>query len=315
VAGQIAGLGDAQIDRDLRKVLRSIEPTAAQKSGARRSHWHLRELLDKSQLGNRIVDIYLSGSYARETAIRPLDDVDIIVVVDPSYWDVPWLSTLPPPSKVIDTFAGAIRRRYPASTVFKQRRSVCLQLAHICIDVVPAVKASDKPKIRIPDRDSGEWILSAPVMHAEVSARVNHQRAGLFKPVVKLAKLWSSVLPDSSRAKSFTIETIATRLFSEIPFATLEEGLLLFWDFLASRFHEPTIAKWNDDFGMIFSWWEVAVPDAAGTNSNTASYMSRAHALALSKQARVSRDHLCAARKARAERGREERVLRALRIT
>ena len=314
MARQIARHDETQVDLDLRKVLRGIEPTSAQKSGARRSHWHLRELLDSGQLGNRIADIYLSGSYARDTAIRPLDDVDIIVVVDPSYWHVPWLSNLPAPPKVIDTFAAAIRRRYPDSSVFKQRRSVRLQLAHISIDVVPAVKMHDELRIRIPDRDSGEWIVSAPALHAEAASEVNNKRFGLFKPLVKLAKLWSSNLPDSSRAKSFTIETIATRLFYKLPFATLEEGLLLYWDFLASRFHEAVIAKWTDDFGMTFSWWEVAVPDAAGTDSNTASYMNRAHALALSKQARTSRDHLRAAQRARARASREECVYRALKL-
>lgn len=305
---------EAAIESCLRQVLRQIEPTAEQKAGARRSHLHLRELLDSGQIGNRIVDIYLSGSYARDTAIRPLDDVDLIVVVDPQYWNTDWLSSLPAPARIIDSFASAIRRRYPQSSVFKQRRSVRLQLAHINIDVVPAVSEAGNGRIQIPDRDSGEWIVTAPTIHSDAASRVNSSHNGLVKPLVKLAKLWSSELPDSARAKSFTIETIATRVFSKTSFVTLSEGLLLFWDFLASQFHAATVEEWPDNFGMSFSWWKVAVPDIADTGSNTAAYMDRAQAVALSKHARLSRDHLLAAESARTRASLEERVWRSLRI-
>lgn len=305
---------EAAVECCLRQVLRQIEPTAEQKAGARRSHLHLRELLDSGRIGDRIVDIYLSGSYARDTAIRPLDDVDLIVVVDPRNWKTDWLSSLPAPARIIDSFASAIRRRYPQSSVFKQRRSVRLQLAHINIDVVPAVGQRGNGRVQIPDRDSGEWIVTAPAVHSDAASRVNSARSGLFKPLVKLAKLWSSRLPDSARAKSFTIETIATRVFSKTSFVSVSEGLLLFWDYLASRFHAATVQKWHHDFGMSFSWWDVSVPDIAETGSNTAAYMDRSHAVALSKHARLSRDHLLAAEFTRTQETLEERVWRSLRI-
>ncbi len=301
------------VDAFLRSVASDIEPTPSQKNGARRSHTHLRELLRTGPMGNRIINTFLSGSYVRETAIQPLDDVDVIVEVDPSHWDCGLFSSLPPPEKLLDSFAGAIRRRYPTSSVFRQRRSVCLKLDHVAIDVVPAVTEASSNFLRIPDRDAGEWITTSPQAHATIASRVNEQRYGMFKPVVKLAKYWNGNLPNSARLKSFTIETIATRIFSVVPFGTLGEGLLLLWDFIASRFHPSIVAEWNRDFGMTFSWYSVSVPDTGRTGSNTAAYVDYARAQALSNKARISRDKLLAANSSRYLETLENNVLAALR--
>src|SRR5205814_7160666 len=105
------------------------------------------------QMANRIVRSYLSGSYARDTAIYPLDDVDIIFIITPSYWSSPLF--YPPPSSVLDSFANAIRYRYPVSSVYGQRRSVRLELYHLDIDVVPAIQdRNSNLLLRIPDSNA-----------------------------------------------------------------------------------------------------------------------------------------------------------------
>src|SRR6266571_2772403 len=142
---------------ELWDLVRRIEPTQTQKDGAVRSHNYLREMLNTGQMAARIEKSYLSGSYARDTAIHPLDDVDVIFVIDASYWSRAsniflGSSLYPTPTSVLDSFATAIRYRYPISSVFGQRRSVRLQLYHLDIDVVPAIEDSAKPQfIRIPD--------------------------------------------------------------------------------------------------------------------------------------------------------------------
>lgn len=92
---------------------------------------------------------------------------------------------------------------------------------------------------------------------------------------------------------------MAVRIFEQVPFDTLERGAILFWDFLASRYSEPTTFDWRDNYGMSFGWLSVSVPDAAGTGSNTAASLSNAHTKALAGRARISRDRLYAAAKAR----------------
>jgi hypothetical protein len=64
---------------------------------------------------------------------------------------------------------------------------------------------------------------------------------------------------------------------------------------------------------MSFGWFSISVPDAAGTDSNTAAYVDDARARALAAKARISRHKLLAAYKARFDETRYEHVLAALR--
>jgi Second Messenger Oligonucleotide or Dinucleotide Synthetase domain len=248
-------------------LVRQIEPTPTQKSGAKRSHTYLRDLLASGKMEERIVDDYLSGSYARDTAIRPLEDVDIIFVVDPSYWKIPFLSSLPAPADVLGTFERAIRYRYDGSSLRTQRRSIRLHLNHLDIDVVPAVVAdASTGMLKIPDGDAGEWITTGPQIHSAMATEVNSLRGGKFKPLVKLLKQWNSTLPSTARLKSFAIETMAVRIFKKVAFRQLDEGLGHFIGFVF-RFSSHLYS--GDTYGMtngLFGGLEV--PDVARTGSN-----------------------------------------------
>jgi tRNA nucleotidyltransferase (CCA-adding enzyme) len=100
---------------ELRGLASRVEPTQAQKAGAVRSHNYLRDLLQTGQFGHRILDTYLTGSYARDTAIAPLDDVDMVVVVDPAEWQCGFRFGKPAPERILQSFASAIR--YPPCCV------------------------------------------------------------------------------------------------------------------------------------------------------------------------------------------------------
>ncbi|MGB5102333.1 MAG: hypothetical protein WBO04_03305 [Steroidobacteraceae bacterium] len=292
----------ALVEAALWRVAREIEPTPTQKARAQGSHNYLRNLLNTGQMAQRITNSYLSGSYARDTAIRPIDDVDIVFEIDSTAWGSGFtlLAPLPAPERVLESFANAIRYRYPVSSVFGQRRSVRLSLYHLDIDVVPAVPdRQQRWLVSIPDRDSGEWIRSAPRKHQAVAAEVNALRQGRFKPLVKLLKYWNSNLPETIRAKSFMVETLATHLFRSVPFDSLESGLIYFWDFVATRFGSPGRYAWRDQYGMSFGLLGVSVPDAAGTGSNTASGFTVSQFSSFSGKARISRDRLIAAQNAR----------------
>lgn len=261
-------MGSQRYESFLRDLCSEVEPTSVQTADASRSHTQLRELLDTGQMASRVVESYLSGSYARDTAIRPLDDVDIIFIIDPKHWKCPWYRTYPAPDSILDSFASAIRHRYPDLSVVKQRRSVCLQLHQLDIDVVPAI--ADKKHgdfIHVADRDRDEWLRSSPKTHSAVGTEVNQRRDGSLKPLVKLLKHWNGSLPTTARVKSFAIETIATRMFDKTNFSSLQDGLFKFFDFLA-HFLGDGQEKWDDSFGISLSTWTREVPDIAGTGSN-----------------------------------------------
>lgn len=297
----------ASCETQLWDLVREIEPSQSQKDGAQRSHNYLRDVLDTGKMASRILDSYLSGSYSRDTAINPIDDVDIIFVIDPSIWKSSLLSallgsSLPPPQAVLDSFANAIRYRYPVSSVYGQRRSVRLELNHLDIDVVPAVETENKMVIRIPDSESDSWIHTAPKKHAAFATAVNKLRNGKFKPLVKLLKFWNSNLPSTARVKSFAIETMAVRIFMKTPFETLEEGLLKFYSLVVkiseNSMYPVSILPWVENFGISLSWLECSVPDLAGTGSNTTAGVDEERRKRFIENTTRSRDKMVEAQKA-----------------
>jgi hypothetical protein len=277
----------AGCERELYELLKGIEPTATQRAGAERSHNYLRDILCTGNMEARIENSYLSGSYARYTAVYPLDDVDIIFLINPNHWENPT------PEAVLRTFERAVRRRYDESSLRIQRRSVRLRLNHLDIDVVPAIASKDD-FIKIPDRKESEWIKSGPKRHGELATKVNQARNGKFKPLVKLLKYWNNNLPSTAHQKSFLVETMATRLFGREKFETLDEGLFRFFDFIGYCKGESSMLKWTDTYAISFSWlWStLTVPDTAGTGGNVAAKVDWECAMKFVEQAVRSRNKL-----------------------
>lgn len=286
----------ASCETQLWALVREIEPTPSQKEGAVVSHNNLRDLLTQGLFGQRIRSSYLSGSYARDTAIRPIDDVDIVFVIDPTKWATASTlllgQTYPTPEKILESFANAIRYRYPVSSVFGQRRSVRLQLYHLDIDVVPAIEV-DAKFVLIPDVDTGNWIKAAPRAQVELATYINQIREGRFKPLVKVLKYWNNNLPSTVNLKSFAIETIATWLFHSEPIVSIEDGLYRAFDFIAyCGSHGTRHFQWSSNRGINLGWIGTTIPDAAGTGSNLAANVTDERRSKFLQAAARSRDKM-----------------------
>ncbi|MBM3302712.1 MAG: hypothetical protein FJY85_22520, partial [Deltaproteobacteria bacterium] len=59
------------------------EPTPLQKESASRHQQHLRESLTAKLV---ILEDFLTGSYVKDTQIRPPTDIDLFVVLHPQYY-------------------------------------------------------------------------------------------------------------------------------------------------------------------------------------------------------------------------------------
>ncbi len=307
----------ASAEQYLWEMAKAIEPSKAQKDSAQRSHAFFRDALRTGQFATRVVDDYLSGSYVRDTAIKPLEDVDIIFVIDPKYW-VSSLSTLiglrPDPETVLTSFQQAIRYRYPDSSVAMQRRSVGLRMHHLHIDVVPAIAhESKRDHIWISDRKEDDWIVTGPKVHARHAAALNERHGGRFKPLVKLLKYWNRGLPSTAQLRSFTIETMATRIFSSYRLSSLEEGLLRFFDFVVWVDDGEPCLSWSDQCGVSFFWGPMQVPDVAETGANVALGVDSTRRKRFADKARISRNKMIEAAKAATQAGAESKIRDALR--
>lgn len=305
----------AGIESFLSERASDLAPTQGQRDAAARSHGYLRDTLATGNMECRIQTSYLSGSYARHTAIRPLDDVDIIFEIDPSHWRRTWmqslLSQLPSPDRVLETFARAIRYRYPNSFVRTQRRSAGLKMEHLDIDIVPAVVHEQRADwLYVPDRIAGTWIASAPAIHEAVTTSANQACAGTFKPLVRLLKGWNHSLPSTTALRSFAVESIAARVLSAHPQTTLFAGLTAFLDFVSWRGGHPAVAGWRDPLGIDLVPWigSASLPDIGGTGSNILAGADKDRLVKFCAAARVTRDALLEVARARDVQGAWSRI-------
>ncbi|MYD63408.1 MAG: nucleotidyltransferase [Gemmatimonadetes bacterium] len=186
--------------------LRDIEPSPTTKSDASTAHTNLRTYLrNHSEFKYRHVNSYLSGSYKRDTAIRPRrakdgverPDIDIIVEINFRFSDNP--------KGVVSELYNTISAEYDVCR--PQDRSVGIFTPKAEMDVVPIIKYNGI--LYIPDRKAETWHVTNPPKHTQWTTQINNQADGRFKPLVKMMKWWRRVNPTKNKKpKGFVIECI-----------------------------------------------------------------------------------------------------------
>lgn len=184
--------------------LKDIEPSPTTKSNASSAHKALRDFLkDDADFKEYHVNTFLSGSYKRDTAIRPQEkedeterpDVDIIVETTHTREDAP--------EDVIDLLYNTLEKKY--SNPCRQDRSVGIETSKADMDVVPVIK--HEGIYFIPDRKQGIWLPTNPPGHTIWTTETNKTAGKRFKPLVKLMKWWRCEQPTSDKKpKGFVIE-------------------------------------------------------------------------------------------------------------
>lgn len=193
--------------------LKEIEPSPTTKSVCISAHSTLRGKLEKHETYRDIyVNTYLSGSYARNTALRPRvangtlrrPDVDIIVVTNHTPQDLP--------SDVIATLRKAVKS-LGYTEVEANRRSICVSLGSVEMDVVPVIANPwEEDGWLIADKSEEQWLVTNPMGHNQWASAVNKKANGYFVPLVKLVKWWCREnLPHLRRPKGFILETLVAK--------------------------------------------------------------------------------------------------------
>jgi len=209
--------------------LNDIEPSDTTKANASAAHTALRRFLrEDDRLREHHVESFLSGSYKRNTSIRPRTkngnvnrpDIDIIVVTNHTLLDHP--------PDVVDLLYWTLRKEYPE--IRRQARSVGIRTNVADMDVVPIIQpGGDGTTMYIPDRKLEKWVVTNPPGHTTWTTAVNSRSGGRFKPLVKLTKWWRRENPTvSKRPKGFVVECFAEQCFDpqETQYADLFLGTL-----------------------------------------------------------------------------------------
>jgi hypothetical protein len=188
---------------DFKKFLSSIQPDDKAVSEAKAAHEKVREQLrTDSESKQAHTDTFLSGSYARYTAINDINDVDVICVMDINH-------TITPPDVVLAWLEGILSEYYKETR--PQGRSVGANAAKgVWLDIVPATPVSkDDGPLWIPDREARQWVQTHPKGQIAAGLEKNRVTNGYFVQTVKLLKSWRDRLPtESCRLKSYILEAL-----------------------------------------------------------------------------------------------------------
>ena len=191
---------------DFSKYLSSLEPDDHAVSAAKAAHEKVRDRLksdDETKEAHK--DTFLSGSYARHTAIHNINDVDVICVVDIDH-------TITEPEAVLGWLHGVLSKYYKETRL--QGRSIGASAAKgVWLDIVPStpVSADDGP-LWIPDRDARQWVQTHPKGQISAATSKNKATNGYYVQTVKLLKAWRDRLPtEKSKPKSYILETLIHR--------------------------------------------------------------------------------------------------------
>ena len=192
-----------ELTSDFCAFLSSLQPGDDDVAAAKAAHEKVREQLRTDADSKEAhIDTFLSGSYARRTAINDINDVDVICILDLDH-------TVTAPEVCLAWIEGILSRYYKQTK--RQGRSVGASAANkVWLDIVPAtpVSAADGP-LWIPDREARQWVQTHP--KGQIAAGISKNKAtnGYFVQVVKLLKSWRDTLgTDPCNPKSYVLEAL-----------------------------------------------------------------------------------------------------------
>jgi hypothetical protein len=211
-----------------KKFLPELELTPSESDNAKQQHPNLREKL-QGQLD--VEDNFLSGSYGRHTAIRPLNDIDIFLVLEKTPTVHPDLG----PDALLRTLEAALAEIYKNKTSRKQARSVNIECSGISFDIVPAFADGDDVYV-IPDFEAACWINTNPKIHKTLSTAANERSNKKLKPLLKAIKHSNNA--HGKCARSFHLEVLSWEILTSDP-GSYMAGLVTLLDGLAARICDP----------------------------------------------------------------------------
>ena len=223
------------------------------------------------------------GSFARKTKVRPLDDIDMLVMLDgqdghvrQSSWDAytflvnvttdssplrpyfdeyGWVNS----TKILNHFKSGLKgvSNYQESEIKRTGVAVVLNLKSYewAFDVVPALPVGDGYGsifyYLIPN-GTGNWMRTDPRIDQEHITEANKNQNGYLLPLMRLIKFWNVKSRAAPKLMSYHLETLLINAF---------------------RYGSPAIpssVRWSvpEAFQMLASGIMYACPDPKGLGPN-----------------------------------------------
>jgi Second Messenger Oligonucleotide or Dinucleotide Synthetase domain len=191
----------------------------------------VREALDD---GLTVLDTFLAGSYRRNTMIAPLGeaDVDIVAVLDPSYYQQ-WDGQ----GALLDRVRRVLLKRYPSTPrISRNGQAVTITFTDFCVDVVPAFNRQGGGYL-IPDSIQKQWIGTNPKHHVEIWAEANKRHGYMLVPLIKMLKAWNKT--HSALLRSFSLEVLTLQIVNNVTISDLPSGVRYVMDKARTQIRSP----------------------------------------------------------------------------
>lgn len=202
----------------------------------------------------KLETVIVSGSFGRHTAIRPLNDIDLFIVLNEHTHGA---LRSQPARHCLDTVQGALQNAHPHGVPIRpQRRSVNITFPSppVGFDVVPAFKIKGDTYL-IPDLDRESWIRTNPEKHAELCKQADARAGHVLNRLIKAAKHWNAT--HGKHLGSFHIEVMSYGAFRQPPPGLLQ-GFAQLLAHLATAIlvacPDPAGVGPNIDRGMASEW-------------------------------------------------------------
>jgi hypothetical protein len=242
----------------------------------------------------------LSGSLAKGTALRSLNDIDVACYISgaDAPQDVP---------KLLEYLATRLRKAYPnfqPEQVQAQTYSVTVSFkgTGLDVDVVPILYDGDPDWYgNLVSQDDGSFLRTSIPRHLDFAKKRKDRQKVHFAQVVRLVKYWAKRMKnqdESFRFKSFMIEMVLSKLCDEgKDFSDYPEALQHFFTYLArSRLREQIAFSDYYPASRIGAFFEpVRIIDPVNELNNVARLYTAANADAIVDAALEAGDAIDAA--------------------
>lgn len=174
-------------------------------------------------------EVRQGGSLQRGTAIKPLKDVDLLVVL--SEKNFPALRNLSPEEVMRAIQAKLQALGLPARV---QNRSLGLNFKMIPFDLVLCWRDSPMSHVlRLPDLERNRWLSTDPAEHNRLGDERDKGCNQRLRPLIRGMKAWNVV--HGKHLRSFHIEVMMWEVWKSDAPKTWAEGLTLSFSRLAQR--------------------------------------------------------------------------------
>lgn len=170
--------------------------------------------------GSRVIDCRIMGSIERGTAIRPVKDIDVLVV----------FSNNGSSHRHSDTFfasaKGLLKNLFPDSRIDADMGELVLEsTTGVTIELVPALRRTVGGYLIV--GRNGSWIRTNPPLKAAYTEGRDRMLDGKFRPMVRLLKKWRTFT--DVPINSWHVEAMAGHILDR-PIESYEHAMLRFFN-------------------------------------------------------------------------------------